>query len=182
MGMFFEELNDNTRKYMLREFVAEQNSTAPYRSSILTVAGLAAFPELMTNALRLGNEQTLTATLAKSGYWSSTETYIVNGITRERKVNIYQAAERLSITEFNTWYVRGLSCLLLHEGVSTCQIYRAGEPKWSPAECSDHEGRIVSVQEIYEGHRARYWPLPGNPHALSIPFAPGCHHTIRRIP
>jgi hypothetical protein len=39
----------------------------------------------------------------------------------------------------------------------------------------------VTVREIHDGHRARYWPAPGNPGAFSIPFAPGCHHTIRRI-
>jgi hypothetical protein len=33
---------------------------------------------------------------------------------------------------------------------------------------------------VYDGHRARYWPTE-NPTAVSVPFGPNCHHTIRRI-
>lgn len=181
MEMFFEELNTETRAYMLREFTTEQNSSNPYRSQTLTTSGLKVFPDLMIEAIRFGNEQSLTAALANPVYWSSTETYFSKGVWRERKVNFLQAAERLGLTEFNTWYVRGFSRLLLDVSVSTCEIYRAAEPKWSPSECSEHEGKVVSVQTIYDGHRARYWPAPGSTNAFSIPFAPGCHHTIRRV-
>ncbi len=181
MGMFFEELNSQAREYMLREFMTEQESDKPYRSPILTATGLAVFPEVMAQAINLGNEQTLTTALANPAYWSSTETYNLKGVLRDRKINYRQAAERLCLTEFNVWYVRGLARLLLNAGISTCEIYRASEPKWAPAECSGHEGQIASVQEVYNGHRARYWPTPGNPAAFSIPFGPGCHHSIRRV-
>lgn len=181
MGLFFEELNSETRAYMLREFIAEQNSTNPYRSQTLTTIGLQVFPKFMIEAINSGNDETLTSALLQPSYWSSTERYFSKGAWRERKVNVSQAVERLSRTEFNTFYVRGLARLFLDAGVSTCEIYRAGEPKWAPAECSDHEGKIVSVETIYNGHRARYWPAPGDPSAFSIPFVPGCHHTIRRV-
>jgi hypothetical protein len=103
------------------------------------------------------------------------------GVTRERRVNVAQATGRLCLSEFNTWYVRGLATRLLEEGVTHCQAYRAAIPKWEPGECSTHEGQIYTVQEIYDGHRRRYWPEPGDTTATSIPFGPGCHHTIRRI-
>lgn len=90
-----------------------------------------------------------------------------------------QASVRLATNEFNTWYVRGLSGLLLDEGMVQCEVYRAGHPKWEPSECSKHEGEIVAVQDVYAGHRRRYWPVP-DPTAFSIPFQPGCHHSIRR--
>ncbi len=48
-------------------------------------------------------------------------------------------------------------------------------------QAAEHEGLIVSVREVYDGHRARYWPEPGNADAFSIPFGPGCHHVIRRV-
>ena len=59
--------------------------------------------------------------------------------------------------------------------------YRAAPPKWDIAACSEYEGQIRPVQEVYDGHRARYWPPPGDLEADSIPFQPGCHHTIKRI-
>jgi hypothetical protein len=90
------------------------------------------------------------------------------------------AAERLAVTEFNTWYVRGLAKRLLDEGVTQCQVYRAALPKWEPADCTKHEGQAYPVKDVYDGHRAKYWPEPRNPNAFSIPAGPSCHHTIRR--
>lgn len=92
-----------------------------------------------------------------------------------------QSAARLALTEFSTWYVRGFAKRLLDEGVAQCQVYRGAQPKWEPGECADHEGRVVPVQSIYDSHRARYWPEPGDAAAFSIPFGPSCHHVIRRM-
>ena len=70
---------------------------------------------------------------------------------------------------------------LIDEGEEYCQVYRSA-PAWeSRAECLQHDGKIYSVQEIYNGHRARYWPSPSNPTALSIPVGINCHHSIRLV-
>lgn len=182
MAMNFEELDDVTRGYMLAEFEAEESTGNPYRGKGLSAAGLGVFPSLMREAIKNGNEQTLIAALSNPAYWNPTEIYVRNGVERERNVNIRQAAERLGLTEFNTWYVRGFAKRLTNESVTHCQVYRAAMPKWEPAECSQHEGRIFPVAHIYHGHRATYWPEPGNPAAMSIPSGPNCHHTIRRVP
>lgn len=142
---------------------------------------MAAFPEHMREAIQLGNEQTLLVALNRAGYWNPTEQYERSGIVRPRNINRQQAAEQLSLSEFNTWYVKGLAKRLMDEGVRSCEAYRGTMPKWEPGDCAAHEGQIYSVEEIYRGHRARYWPTPGNPNAISIPFTPGCHHTIRRV-
>lgn len=181
MGMKFEELDDITRGYMLQSFDAEESNPAPYRGRALSRAGQDAFPQIMNDALRAGNEETLQSALAVSHNWKASETYVRAGVARERKINIAQASERLALTEFNTWYVRGLCLRLIDESVDLCQTYRAADPKWEPAECSEHEGQVFSVSEVLGGHRARYWPEPGDPHAISIPFGPSCHHSIRRI-
>jgi hypothetical protein len=181
MAMRFEELDDITRRYMLSEFEDEQSSGNPYRSKALSQKGLEVFPDLVREAMKSGDEQTLTRAISDRNYWKPTETYERNGIIRSRNVNIRQASERLGLTEFNTWYVRGLAKRLMVEGVSKCQVYRGAIPKWEPAECSVHEGKIYEVKEIYDGHRVRYWPEPGKPQLMSIPYGPGCHHTIRRV-
>lgn len=181
MGMNFEELDDATRYYMLEEFNKEEAGNHPFRGKGLSVMGCAEFPGLMHSAVRFGNEETLIASLLNASYWHSTEMYMRSGIRRERQINIRQAAERLGLTEFNTCYVHGLTKKLIDEGVARCQAYRAAEPRWEPNECSGHEGQIFLVEEIYKGHRAKYWPEPGISSAISIPFGPGCHHTIRRV-
>jgi len=181
MGMKFEELDDETRGHMLSEFEKEEASGKPYRGKGLTDAGRAAFPTLMREAIKTGTEESLAVALAKPDFWNPTETYVRKGVEHSRSVNVTEAAERLALTEFNTWYVRGLSRRLMNEGATQCQIYRAAQPKWEPAECSRHENQICSVKGVYEGHRARYWPEPGNPDTFSIPAGPSCHHTIRRL-
>lgn len=182
MAMSFEELDTVTRGYMLQEFEAEQSTNNPYRGRVLSASGTSAWAGLMREAITNGNDDTLIASLQIPSYWQPTETYVKNGVQRVRSVNFQQAAERLGLTEFNTWYVRGFARRLVGEGVHECQAYRAAMPKWEPADCTAHEGQIFQVQLIYSGHRRRYWPEPGDVTAVSIPFGPGCHHTIRRVP
>ena len=180
MGMNFEELDAVTRRWMQVEFDDEESGGSAYRGKGLSPTGKAAFPGLMQAAIREGDEETLSDALMNATYWEPTEQYVRNRVVRDRQVNVRQAAERLSLTEFNTWYVRGLARRLMDEGVTNCQAYRAAAPKWEPAECSQHEGQIYEVRVIYVGHRVRYWPEPGTS-AISIPYGPGCHHTIRRV-
>jgi hypothetical protein len=182
MGMHFEELDALTRNFMLREFQAEESGGHPYRGEVLNDVGRHAWPDLMANAIKLGNEESLAAALAEAPYWNITETYVRSGAARERRVNLKQASERLATSEFNTWYVRGLAARLLDERVTECQVYRAAAPRWAIAECSRHEGLVYPVQVVYDGHRRRYWPAPGVETCFAIPYQPGCHHTIRRVP
>lgn len=179
--MNFEELDGITRDRMLAEFEIEEASGNPYRGERLSTAGRAAFSNLMREALRNGNEQSLLIALNNAAYWNLTEQYVRNGIARTRNINMQQAAEQLSLSEFNTWYVRGLAKRLLDEGELQCQAYRGAQPKWEPATCAAHEGQIFPVVDVYNGHRSAYWPKPGNRDAFSIPFNPSCHHTIRRV-
>ena len=180
MPMIYEELDETTRKFMLEEFQADEQAI-PYRSKALTSLGLDVFPDLMRRAIEYGSEVSLMQSLNNPEYWEPYETYVRGGVERERKRNIGQAAERLALTEFNTWYVRGLARRLIEEGIEECQIYRGAQPKWEHGECSQHEGMIVKVQVVYDGHRGRYWPEPGDPSIFSIPAGPGCHHVIKRV-
>ncbi len=181
MAMKYEELNEKTREYMLAEFEKEQASESAYRSKALSQKGLDVFPNLMREAIISGTEVSLCESIESDPYWTSTEKYTRGGVTRMRRRNIAQSARRLALTEFSTWYVRGFARRLLDEGVEQCEVYRGEQPKWEPAECATHEGSIVSVRGIYDNHRARYCPEPGDQTAFSIPFGPGCHHVIRRV-
>ena len=181
MAMSFEELDETTRRCMLEEFEAEMAGDNPYYGRNLSPMGREMFPELMSQAIKDGNEETLRVALNRADLWNPTERQVRKGVVRQRRINVRQQSERLALTEFNTWYVRGLARRLLDEGETRCQVYRAAVPKWGePAACHEHEGEIIPVSAIYEGHRARYWPTE-NRQALSIPFAPNCHHTIRRV-
>ncbi len=175
----FEELDEETRKFILEEFETEHNSGNPFTSQLLSDTGREVFPEFMKKAIMSGDEEFLTISLSKEEYWKEKQEYTRNGITRERRINFNQTAERLGFSKFNTWYVRGLAKKFIAEGVEKCQVYRAKEAKWEPGECSKHEGQVMDVKTIYEGHHAKYWPKK-NDSAFSIPAQPCCHHAIRR--
>lgn len=181
MGLRFEELDATTREHMLAGFEEEKASGQPFVGADLSPAGQDAFLGFVREALENGDDDTLTAAFDRADYWQERSPYRrKDGSVGTRKVNVGQRARLLGLSEFNTWYVRGLAGRLLDEGVASCQIYRAGEPLWAPArECLAQEDRIVPVQHVYDGHRARYWPAR-NPDAFSVPIVPGCHHTIRR--
>src|SRR5687768_13074499 len=115
MKMNFPDLDETTRGYMLRELEAELKDPGRYIIKSLNESGLARFPDFLRAAIGGGNEQTLTAALLDPAYWRPHFKPRKDGKVRER--NIPYWADRLALTEFNTWYVRGLSKRLLDEGV-----------------------------------------------------------------
>lgn len=129
MPMHFEELDETTRRFMLAEYEAEEASGRPYRARGLSSKGLSVFHDLMREAIQSGTEETLCAALTAPAYWDRHEIYYRDGRPLTRRVNAHQAAERLGLTEFNAWYVRGLARRLLEEGETQCQVYRAASPK-----------------------------------------------------
>ncbi|WP_367130872.1 hypothetical protein [Saccharothrix sp. HUAS TT1] len=172
MALLYEELNTETRAYMTREFEHEEQSGNPYRSRLLTPAGNDAWPGLMAAAIVDGTEDHLAEHLTVSAFWLETDSL-------GRRFNFRQRVRQLAISEFNTWYVRGLTARLKDEGVEHCQVYRGSPARERAMECSGYEGRLFSVEAVYNGHRRRYWPTEDLT-AFSIPYQSGCHHTIRR--
>lgn len=172
MALDLHELDDTTRQFMLREFEVE-TAGDHYRSAVLSPSGEQAWIQLMRDAITSGDDVTLARALLNPPGLLTTHD------TRGFVVNQQQAAVRLATTEFLTWYVRGLSARLLEEKVEHVEVYRAGEPAGPKSSCTAHEGLIVTVAEVYAGHRAKYWPVPDRS-AFSVPFHPNCHHAIRR--
>jgi hypothetical protein len=179
MPLYLPDLDPTTREYMLREFDSEQAGSS-YVPAVLTAHGRTVWPTMMRNAIEFGDDDALiNDLLGDPSVFTPEESYQRQGVTHTRRRNLRQSAERLGTNEFNTWYVRGVAARFLAEGISHVMVYRAAEPKWAVAGCSEHEGTIVPVQQVYDGHRARYWQTE-DPDAFAIPFQPGCHHSIRR--
>ena len=178
----FEELDDITRRCMLEEFRAEQLSTdpRPFRPANLTSEGEAAFVGAMERAIQEGNEETLVADLSNRSFWITMQSCVRRGKVVVSRHSASERARRFAITDFNTWYIRGLCRRLMDEGVELCEVYRAA-PAYTPrAECRALEGKTFLVQDVYAGHRAKYHPIE-NLRAFSIPAGPYCHHSIRRV-
>jgi len=176
---FFPDLDEVTRDWILAEW-EEEERVAPFRGAQLTTRGRSAFGTAMRSAIASGDEQSLFVDLASSDYWQS------SGIRPDRygrpqfyTINPEASARQLAITEFNTAYVHGLTRRLLEEDVAEVAVYRAAPAFVLRGECLEHEGSQYPTLLIYEGHRARYHPVP-RPGALSVPVGPNCHHSVRR--
>lgn len=164
----FPELADS-RERMLEAFLAEQasNGMQPYVPSGMTPMGEEQFPGFMEAALRGGNEMTLANDLDFAPFW--------NGAAHPSRI-----AKRVAVTEFNTWYVRGLALRLADEGVESCAVF-AADTTAKCAECSPIDGKTLPVEVILAGHRIRYHHETPNTDALAVPLHPECRHSIRRI-
>ncbi|GAA1459098.1 hypothetical protein GCM10009619_18960 [Williamsia maris] len=172
MGMHYEELDALTREFMIAAFEEEESSGNPYRGRQLSSLGRQRWPDAMRRAITAGDDDSLMHEISKPELWLA--------VSNNRRVNLRNAASQLAVSEFNTWYVRGLTARLISEGVDTCEVYRAAPPRYSIAACASHEGVEFSCLELFGSHRSRYWPIE-DASAFAIPFQPGCHHSVRRL-
>jgi hypothetical protein len=173
------DLTAAVQNRMLIEWQREEASGNPYRSPRLTEAGVEAFVAAMPTTLLGGTELTLADALANREYWKRVE-HRVSSRGRWIAASMPRNAnEVLAWTEYLTWYTRAVAGQLHDEGEDDCVVYRAA-PAWQPrCECRSLEGLMVKTIDVYNGHRARYWPIE-RPGAFSIPVGVNCHHTITR--
>ena len=163
----FVDLDDRVRECMLKEFTLEQQSGDPYLSKRLSSEGLLAFPDLMSKAITEGDEESLLLDLTVESFWLEA---------------VLEHVSMLAYTEFNTWYVRGFTRMLLEEGVSDCLIYDASPELSLESKCNHYlENQTVEVKEVYLGHRRRYHGPNRSYVALSIPEHPNCGLSVCRV-
>lgn len=169
-AMVFEELDARTRALMVEEFEAERRGPAPFRPPDIPEKAWVVLLEMVRDSLRGGTVGDLASALRRA----SAEGRLPRG--GERRL-----LETYARFEFCTWYVRGLARRLLEEGEEFAMVAHGEEGRQRTGRCGLFQGQVVSVRAVFEGHRARYWPPPGNPFALTVPADPTCRHTIRRL-
>jgi hypothetical protein len=164
------------------ELVDRPDRTECYGKA-LTDAGWEAFGDAMPRALEEQNDDWLYATMDRAACWATRlprrgrggrgwTTYAVNRPEHLR---------RLCFGEFNIAYIRGLAHALGDRGETHAVVYRAGDAAEPRADCTAWEGTQVPLSQVIAGHRARYWPPPGDPSAWSLPTGVNCHHSIHAV-
>ena len=98
----FENLDDETRKWMLKEFEKEENSVNPYRSPRLNNIGKSEFGKIMKDAIVSGNILSLGKILSNSSLWKQTELATRGSTTYEKRIDPVSSAKLLAHTEFTT--------------------------------------------------------------------------------
>jgi hypothetical protein len=168
--MVYDELDPITRRFMLEEFDAERGGSAPFRPAEVPMETWSALQDLVREAIVSGHAGDL---IARAEALSETA-------EAARRMGRRRMAE-LARFEFGTWYVRGLSRRLLEEGEAYCLVVHGEDGRSGAGKCGLFQGQLLPLKAVYHGHRARYWPEPGNRFALTIPAGVECRHTIRRL-
>lgn len=152
----------------------------PYRPKLLSGEGWRQFPRLMRDAIEGGDETTLARALNRPDYFQDGTRATKTGRSRVR-TSPDSASRMLGLSEFNTWYVRGLCRRLIEEDVDACEVYLADLAVTPRCECTGWEGETFSVEDVYNGHRAQYHGAGADRRAFSVPCGPDCHYSIRRV-
>lgn len=141
MGIRYENLDSETRKYM----VEESKIGGHYVSPRLTSEGQHGWPRLLEDAIANYDDNWLAAEIIKRGYLNRSELYVRNGKQCLRTINQQQASQQLAEGEFNRYYIRGLCIRAKSSGATGLIVYR-GKAVTNPR--PESEAKIGSTVQI----------------------------------
>jgi hypothetical protein len=170
MSLDLPHLDARTRRYMLAELDADLAAESLYRSPQLSETGLCHYQRLLRVAIHSGNEESFAAALGGLGAvrppsrWQHPKDV---GPAEALADTTFRLAER----EFHRFYIRGLCCRALEQGIDLLVIYRArpGDPGRAPADSMI--GLRIDVGSLLEDLRGAFRSFP--PHGLPQCRDPG---------
>lgn len=170
MSLDLLHLDARTRRFMLAELDADVAADALYFSPQLSEAGLGHYERLLRVAIQCGTEASFAEALGAlsavrpPSRWQHPKEV---GPAEARADVTFRLAER----EFHRFYIRGLCCRALEQGIDLLVIYRArpADPGRAPADSMI--GLRIDVQSLLEDLRGAFRSLP--PHGLPQCRDPG---------
>lgn len=117
----FENLDDSTRQYMLIEVEQAIKTSQLHLSRRFTARGHEHYPQLLREAVRQGNEDSLAAALRQRQCFAEREPY--GAETRRVPAS---AANTFAEGQFNAFYMRGVCHRAIQAG-TLVEVYRAKE-------------------------------------------------------
>jgi len=177
MPLNYIDLDDSTKKYMLKEIEFDKESNGFYLSNYLTTQGKEVWPSLLEEASQHDDawleQQILGRRLLATHYPrrkpNSTE-------MTQAKVP-HTAAQTLAEGEFNRLYARGLSSRAKAEGIEFVEAYRARHSENPRPESQAIIGKKFKPEEILEDLRNN----KGVDTALGVPPGPNSGITIKLV-
>ncbi|APT30566.1 hypothetical protein MCBMB27_01275 [Methylobacterium phyllosphaerae] len=174
MGLRYENLDPETRRFMLEEIEMDAASDRIHLSAYLTQRAQGDWPDWLREAAQSGTDDTLAARLRMGTALNRTTMRRTRGGYTQAKVP-YNAAEVLAEGEFNRFYVRGLSRRALSEGIPRLEVYRAKAVMQPRPESQRLIGLLVDPDILLLDVRRS----TGVETALGVPPGPGSGITVR---
>lgn len=175
MGLSYENLDIETRHYMVDEIDMDVQGASIYISRFLNPHGCARWPVILRTAAENGNDDTLAQAIASEQCLHDRyEKKKPKGGTTWAAVP-YTAAQTMGEGEFNRYYARGLCRRAIAERIEALEVYRAksvAEPRF---ESQAKLGQMVDPVLILADLRATQGVEP----ALGLPPGPNSGLTLR---
>ena len=175
MALFYENLDERTRQFMLSEVERDLSTGTLYMSPRLNENGLLQYSSLLKNAIQGHNDEWLALELRQQNLIKTYESRRKpRGGFGTAEVP-FNAPETLAEGEFNRFYMRGLCARAVEEGVAEVEIYR-GKPVSQPRpESQAVIGKRISAKALLGDLRCSQGVEP----ALGLPPGPNSGLTIR---
>lgn len=176
MILAFENLNSETRTYMLQEIDRDISNNTLYLSKWLTDEGQQLWPQLLRDAAQTQDDEWLADQVrARHLLRPSTTVRTRSGGTTQRRMS--HDAPEVIVHEFNMFYVRALCAIAVANSIPTVTIYRAKEvadPRPSSATMIGSEiDAAATLADLRETH--------GTQPRLGFPAGPNTGLTVKLL-
>lgn len=166
MPFDFRNLDNDTRRYMVEEIDAAIHADNLYFSKRFTAAGEAAWPTLLLDAARGHDEHWLAYQLEAQSLLKDLEGSGTPSGGYTTKYVPHTAAETIAEGQFNRYYILGVCCRAMEEGIGQVIVYRAKAVADPRPESEALLGELVNPSVLSDEIRPRDQSLR---HALLQP-------------
>lgn len=175
MGIYYENLDDRTRKFMMKELEMDITNGKVYISPRLNSLGQANWEAMLRESIEGHNDDWLAYQLSTNGCMSMQERRRTpSGGMTIAKVPV-NAMETLSEGEFNRYYARGLCARAIEDGIQNVEVCR-GKQVQNPRAISEVLiGQRIEAKALLEDLRQSQ----GVESSLKVPPGPNSGLTIR---
>ena len=176
MALYLENLDDRTRQLMLSEMEHDIANNQLHISPFLSGQGQRDYANLLREAIESGNDETLAQDLR-------THRRLIKTLPRRKPKGGYaiaatpeNAAEVLSESEFNRYYIRALARRAIEDGISELVIYRAKQVNSPRPESEALVETTIAPQDLLADLRSH----PGDePPSMGVPSGPNSGLSVR---
>ena len=177
MALHYENLDENTRSFMLSEVDLDLSHEKLYMSPRLNEPGEQNYVSLLKEAIEHHDDAWLAQQLRSRGYMKDREQRRKRGGGLTTAKVPVTAPDTLSEGEFNRYYARGLCVRVIEEGMDQVEVYR-GKPVSQPRPESEAMlGKKLFAAALLEDLRKSVGVEP----ALGLPRGPNSGVTVRMV-
>lgn len=175
MPLHYDNLDYDTRRYMVGEFDDDVSNGRLYISPRLSAEGRREYPDLLREALELHDDAWLAGQIRDRGLLNSHEPRRTpSGGQTMAKIPV-TAHQTMADGEFNRFYCRGVCARVTASGPGEVEVYRGQQSARPRPESEALIGRRLDAEGVLRDLRSSVGVEP----ALGVPPGPNSGLTLR---